>query len=309
MDSPSDSWSEVAGGQTSWSVVGDDNTPWSVVGDGHTPDSVTINAQTEQDASKSRLTYGGFIFMLQNLGIHPHSVRAYRFGIPIGKGSYFAVYRQRVRPTDFQALDLVVSVPGEPLFRRRFPDPNDYVAIKRVRVRDETVQIDISDQGQLSAICREIQALVHPSLRDHDGIVKLQAIIWENGLGAGNESGIPMWPALVMEYCETTLAEYQRSHPPLPAFQKSFIGSKIGEGLDAVHSANIFHGDLKSENILIKIGEGGQLLPKLADFGCSVIIRDDKGKIKYWVGGTELWRAPEVGMPLTKWLLYLTLLV
>ena len=160
-------------------------------------------------------------------------------------------------------------------------------------VRNQASQ-EIDDQGQLYAICREIQALIHPALREHESIVKLQAIVWENRFGAGYKSGMPMWPTLVLEYCETTLADHQTNNPPIDATVKSIIGSKIGSGLDALHSASIFHGDLKTEKVLLKIGDGGSFEPKLADFGCSAIIENGDGKKKYWIGGTSMWRAPEV---------------
>ena len=98
-------------------------------------------------------------------------------------------------------------------------------------VRSQASQ-EIDDQGQLYAICREIQALIHPALREHESIVKLQAIVWENRFGAGYESGMPMWPTLVLEYCETTLADHQTNNPPIDATVKSIIGSKIGSGLN-----------------------------------------------------------------------------
>lgn len=251
-------------------------------------------ATTEPDVTQGRLSYGGFIFWLQRLGINPLSVRSNHFGTPIGRGSYFSVSRHRVRPTNYRAIRLRLSLPGSPLFYRTCPPINTYVAFKRVIVNEEAPQVDVSDQGQLYAICREIQALVHPRLREHETIIKLQAVIWENGFGAGNDSRLPMWPTLVLEYCETTLQEYQLNNKPINPGMKNIIGSKIGQGLDALHSAEVFHGDLKSENVLIKIGEGGTLEPKLADFGCSVLLQRTESTKKFYIGGTEMWCAPEV---------------
>lgn len=250
--------------------------------------------ETERDVTTGKLTYGGFIFWLQRLGINPRSVRSSPFGTPIERGVSFSVSRHWVSPGNYRAMNLSVSVPGLPLFYRNIPPMYSSVAFKRLIVKEQASKIDVSEQGQLTAICREVQALIHPKLRDHESIIKLQAIIWENGFGAGNESDLPMWPTLVLEYCQTTLADYQSKNPPLSNISKAAIGSKIGNGLGALHSADIFHGDLKSENVLVNIGKSGILEPKLADFGCSVMLEETAGNKEFWIGGTEPWCAPEV---------------
>ena len=232
--------------------------------------------------------------MLQKLGIKLFSLPAFQFGMLVGRGTYFSVYQVKVRSTNYQSLSLIISKPETPLFHRSFPPMNTHVAFKRMKIRDDASGAEVSDPGQLYAICREIQALTHPMLREHDSIIKLQAIVWENGFGAGNESDLPMWPTLVLEYCETTLADYQLSNPPLSMATKMRLGAKIGAGLEALHGADIFHGDLKSENVLLKSGKEGEIEPKLADFGCSVVLEKTNSRKRYWIGGTEMWCAPEV---------------
>ena len=232
--------------------------------------------------------------MLQKLGIQLYSLPTFQFGTLVGKGTYFSVYQVKVRPTNYESLSLVISKPETPLFDRSFIPMNTYVAFKRMKVRDDASGLEVSDPGQLYAICREVQALTHPRLREHENIIKLQAIVWENGFGTGNESDLPMWPTLVLEYCETTLADYQSNNPPLPRATKIRLCSKIGAGMEALHLADVFHGDLKSENVLLKIGKQGEIEPKLADFGCSVILERTDSRKGYWIGGTEMWCAPEV---------------
>lgn len=251
-------------------------------------------SELEPDDPEARITYGGFIFMLQKLGINLFSLSAFQFAMLVGKGTYFSVYRVRVCATNYQSLSLVISKPETPLFRRSLPPMNTYVAFKRMKIRDDSSGVEISDPGQLYAISREIQALTHPILRDHDSIIKLQAIVWENGFGAGNQSDLPMWPTLVLEYCETTLADFQVNNPPLPIATRMRLISKIGAGLEALHGAHIIHGDLKTENVLLKTGKECELEPKLADFGCSLLLEKSDARKKYWIGGTEMWCAPEV---------------
>lgn len=257
------------------------------------PDEASAS-EPERDDPAARITYGGFISMLQSLGIWLHSLPTFQFGTLVGKGTYFSVYQVRVRPTNYESLRLVISKPETPPFNTSFLPMNTYVAFKRMKVRDDASGLEVSDAGQLYAIWQEVQALTHPRLREHENIIKLQAIVWENGFGTGNESELPMWPTLVLEYCETTLANYQSDNSPLPTAMKTMLGSKIGAGVDALHSADVFHGDLKSENVLLKIGKQGEIEPKLADFGCSVVLERSDARKGYWIGGTEMWCAPEV---------------
>ena len=257
------------------------------------PDDASVS-EPELDDPAAKITYGGFIFMLQKLGIWLYTLPTFQFGMLVGKGTYFSVYQVKVRATNRESLRLVLSKPETPAFDRSWVPMNTYVAFKRMKVRDDVSGLEVSDPGQLYAIWREVQALTHPMLREHDNIIKLQAIVWENGFGTGNESELPMWPTLVLEYCETTLADYQSNNPPLPTATKCTLCSKIGAGVDALHSADVFHGDLKSENVLLKIGKQGEIAPKLADFGCSVVLERTDARKGYWVGGTEMWCAPEV---------------
>ena len=259
------------------------------------PDEASAS-EPESDDPAAKITYGGFIFMLQKLGIQLYSLPTFQFGMLVGKGTYFSVYQVKVRPTNYESLSLVISKPETPLFDRSFIPMNTYVAFKRMKVRDDASGLEVSDPGQLYAICREVQALTHPRLREHESIIKLQAIVWENGFGTGNESDLPMWPTLVLEYCETTLADYQSNNSPLPKATKLRLCSKIGAGMDALHCADVFHGDLKSENVLLKIGKQGEIEPKLADFGCSVVLERTDARKGYWIGGTEMWCAPEVSL-------------
>jgi serine/threonine protein kinase len=256
--------------------------------------NLTSDAKFEEHIANGKLTYGGFISILQSLGVAHHSVRGNRYGVPIGKGQYFSVYRHLVSANDSQAMNLSISIPGQDLFQRPILRPNTCVAIKRINVREDAEEIDVSEPGQLYAISREITALLNSKLREHDSIIKLQAIIWEHGHGAGYANGSPLWPSLVMEYCDTTLAAYQLLNPRLIPLHSATLCQKIGDGLDAIHSVNIFHGDLKAENVLLRINQSGAPEPKLADFGCSIIFLDKTGKTKYYVSGTELWWAPEV---------------
>lgn len=68
----------------------------------------------------------------------------------------------------------------------------------------------------------------------------------------------------------------------------------ILNGMEALHQQSIIHGDIKSENILIKLLETGEAVAKLADFGCSLTVEHKENHSEVWIGGTPRWRAPEV---------------
>jgi Protein kinase domain/NPCBM/NEW2 domain/PASTA domain len=63
-------------------------------------------------------------------------------------------------------------------------------------------------------------------------------------------------------------------------------------GLTAVHAADVVHRDIKPENILLANPEGGELDPRLTDFGVSRIV--EQGARSTTVIGTPEYIAPEV---------------
>ena len=55
----------------------------------------------------------------------------------------------------------------------------------------------------------------------------------------------------------------------------------------------MMHRDIKPANVLYMFGERGQVVYKLADFGCSKKIQVESSGTKSLIG-TALWMAPEV---------------
>jgi len=170
------------------------------------------------------------------------------------------------------------------------------VALKRVipRIDSRTREINLDDAKQLRAVYLEIRALSVPQLRQHQNIVTLIGVVWEP---RGGDS--PAWPTLMLEYCDVNLSECQRAiTQPLSIEEKLRLAKGVAAGLAVMHSLGIVHGDIKSENILLKFDNADTPTPKLADFGCSLldleIENEDVGTESVWTGGTNPWRAPEV---------------
>ncbi|KAI0216153.1 hypothetical protein L0F63_007167 [Massospora cicadina] len=70
---------------------------------------------------------------------------------------------------------------------------------------------------------------------------------------------------------------------------------ELALGVDFIHSKNIIHRDIKSDNVLVEI-EGDVLKAKLADFGVCRIEQDLKGLDTgtFLGAGSPLWMAPEI---------------
>lgn len=206
----------------------------------------------------------------------------------MGKGKYFAVWRHRIRDEHerftYQDQDREILPVGTVL------------ALKRVipLINSKTGEIILDDAKQLQAVSLEVRALTVPKLRQHPNIVTLIGIVWEP-----RGSDTAAWPTLVLEYCDATLSECQKTIPhPLPIQEKLRLAKGVAAGLAAIHSLGMVHGDIKSENVLLKFDNTGTPTPKLADFGCSLVdlesLEEGVRSEKVWIGGTNPWRAPEV---------------
>lgn len=73
----------------------------------------------------------------------------------------------------------------------------------------------------------------------------------------------------------------------------SVIG-QLWSGLDYLHTNFVIHCDIKPQNILVIIGENGKIIPKIADFGLSVVTTASKKVLFTQPIVTIPWRAPEL---------------
>ncbi|KAI1849825.1 hypothetical protein JX266_004774 [Neoarthrinium moseri] len=160
------------------------------------------------------------------------------------------------------------------------------VAIKRPRTErlpdSDSLQARPADERSVLAnFTLEIRALRHGTLRSHPNIVRLLGVTWA-------ELGLP---ALVVERASEscpTLTQLLEG-PGLLGVQKAEVLAGITEGLIAIHSVSLIHGDLKPDNILMfESTEGAHMIPKLADFAFSRTWKEVQSG-----GGTPYWNAPE----------------
>ncbi|KAI4169486.1 MAG: hypothetical protein LQ348_007266, partial [Seirophora lacunosa] len=144
---------------------------------------------------------------------------------------------------------------------------------------------------------REISRLCHPSLRRHPNIVSL--LSWGMSLDAleAVNPGSPSTPLLILERAHCDLAQFIKSDQYETVSYEILcqLCLDVGQGLDAVHSTGIIHGDMKLENVLIFSGSSPTSTPwtaKLCDFGSAVpSSAPPQGSPRYF--GSDTWLPPE----------------
>ena len=96
---------------------------------------------------------------------------------------------------------------------------------------------------------------------------------------------------IVMEHCDYDRNEYFHKHKPgWPVILNMML--QMTNGIAHLHEEGIIHRDIKPGNILIKLGDGNEVIVKICDFG---LVRhvDMDGEFTANVG-TDHWKAPEL---------------
>lgn len=120
---------------------------------------------------------------------------------------------------------------------------------------------------------------------DHPGIVMLFEVLEDEDVH------------LSMELCEGCLTDRVKAKPNkhLPHAELQTAMHQVFSAIYYLHNKNIIHRDLKSDNILLKVGPNERLTRtslKVSDFGLSRIVKD--GEYLSSVAGTPSHMAPEV---------------
>ena len=141
----------------------------------------------------------------------------------------------------------------------------------------------------MDTMLTEMGVLNHPPLKEHPNLIQLLGYGWEY-LDFG------FCPFIVLEFADLgTLDQFLISRTDeLSATDKLEICMDLLSGLEALHSCDITHGDIKLENVLVaasKTNPKGFTI-KIADFSHCVVDSDrDEDK---WILGTTMSAAPEV---------------
>jgi serine/threonine protein kinase len=172
--------------------------------------------------------------------------------------------------------------------------PGKTLVLKSVNVTADDLQqpcgkagMSNETQDKLKHLCMEINALTHPPLAAHPNIIKLF------GFTQLSQTKIKI-PSLILERAEYgTLEDFVSS----PVFERekdshpNQICADIADGVSAIHSSEIIHGDLKPANILVCRDEKHGFIAKIGDLGYSVVPVAGHPEKNF---GTDRWAAPEL---------------
>lgn len=122
-------------------------------------------------------------------------------------------------------------------------------------------------------------------------IVTLLDVLWD-------QPGIEQYqlgPTFYLECVELgNLGDFSKHDPDGLAQHGRKICLDISQGLHALHSCGVVHGDVKFGNVLIFETGDGYMQAKLTDFGCSVVIRPGQEKeVTRLKGSSPPWDTPE----------------
>jgi serine/threonine protein kinase len=159
----------------------------------------------------------------------------------------------------------------------------DEYAIKICKFPQETAQ-DHKNYLKRSRFIREIRAFETTSQAEHENIV---GFVGQGEVRIKNKT----YDYYVMEKCDYSLGKYLELQPDLTIQQRVLLFDKILDGISYLHGYDLYHRDIKNDNVLILDSE-----PKICDLGLSAYrVRDieieleEKGEM---IGPTG-WFSPE----------------
>ncbi|KAK5109458.1 hypothetical protein LTR62_007018 [Meristemomyces frigidus] len=218
------------------------------------------NEKPAKEARMSSMTDAQVMEKLRSVVSPSNPLESYNKQKKIGQGASGSVYVARIRENapSGTARNIVNQL-----------GPRAQVAIK---------QMDLRNQPRKELIVNEI--IVMKESR-HDNIVNfLDAFL--------QEETFELW--VVMEFMEGgALTDVIDNNPSIAEDQIATICHETCKGLIHLHSQNIIHRDIKSDNVLLS----SRGAVKITDFGFCAKLTEQRNKRATMVG-TPYWMAPEV---------------
>ena len=253
-----------------------------------TPTTIQLKPELTLLAS---LAYNNPINLLPSVFYEPESVAS---SLKISEGVTFTVTRKKVTqppPLESRAVekDKIIVEASTHHLQQKLPA---YIVYKIPEIRFGPTGHAVTDgphERNLASVLLEFFALGHCPIQRHPFLPRLLGFAWgQNKYTLDQRVPIP-----VIDYAEYgNLAAFQASHK-LSLDQKRKVCWQIGTALAFLHECGIFHGDVKSENVLLyPTAERTAYTAKLTDFGQSRLSQE--GAFKIFPPGTRLWAAPEI---------------
>ncbi|KAF2814366.1 kinase-like protein [Mytilinidion resinicola] len=143
------------------------------------------------------------------------------------------------------------------------------------------------------ALVAEMLVLCHPGVREHQNIVGFYGVSFDViTFDLGGATHRRLWPVLVLEKSSHgDLATFFKDHS-MSLQDAMLVAERIGAAVQEMHLADIIHGDIKPENVLIHVeSSSSALVPKVTDFGFSCYGCDEESTV--YPPRTPGWCAPE----------------
>lgn len=162
------------------------------------------------------------------------------------------------------------------------------VAVKQPLVSFTRAKVEVENQVQheaLSSIIQELRILSHPKLKCHPNLPNILGVFFQE---EENPPGIR--PCLLFDLAVSDLEKYlQRMRSQgIPGREMISLCSNVADGICALHSSGLVHGDIKPDNIFL-FHRDGKLTATIGDFGSCGVSAQTSGVIN----GTTWYSAPE----------------
>ncbi|EMC97075.1 hypothetical protein BAUCODRAFT_69147 [Baudoinia panamericana UAMH 10762] len=218
------------------------------------------NEKPSKEARMSSMTDAQVMDKLRSVVSLSNPLESYNKQKKIGQGASGSVYVARIRE----------SAPSQVA--------RDLIRANGLRYQVAIKQMDLRSQPRKELIVNEIIVMKESK---HENIVNfLDAFL--------QEDTFELW--VVMEFMEGgALTDVIDNNPSIAEDQIATICGETCKGLIHLHSQNIIHRDIKSDNVLLS----SRGAVKITDFGFCAKLTEQRSKRATMVG-TPYWMAPEV---------------
>lgn len=186
-----------------------------------------------------------------------------------------------IRESDIKILQLLGEGQSGKVFKARHNGSD--VAVKQLKLSYRSKELEATAMADLAAELTIMQALPW-----HENVVACRGAVVSATTGAP--------AAIVSEFCSggSLLTAIHSKAWEKWKSTKIRLTLGIARGIEHLHTYGIVHRDVAARNVLLAPAAGGELLPKVTDFGMSRAVDDvDETQTTVSNVGPVRWMAPE----------------